>query len=266
MRSRSLPQKTETVRSCSARRALAVSSHQPRMAAHLSTRGQNIADVASGLRSGAISPDELPIQYVARDGQNIAINNRSLLALRRAGLDPTVTVDVSGDAFAEARITNRLAEMGGQPSDTIRVRGAGPNASYFGLAIVVSPGRLRQALQLPFSTAESEDGPIVEHRPGRLTLRYDAEGEHGVVWTALRFAMVLAIRFTPDPACDAWMVEAYSSVCEFVDSAWLAALRSTAAIRGIVLSASARHFVIYFDHVGCWEVLADEIQLESADV
>lgn len=85
--------------------------------------GQNIADVASGLRSGAISPNELPIQYVVRDGQNIAINNRSLLALTRAGIEPTVTEDVTGNAFAEARITNRLAEMGGQPSDTIRVRG-----------------------------------------------------------------------------------------------------------------------------------------------
>lgn len=92
--------------------------------------GQNIADVASGLRSGNISPDELPIQYVVRDGQNIAINNRSLLALRRAGLDPAVTIDVTGDPFAEARITKRLAEMGGAPSDTIRVRGAGSNASY----------------------------------------------------------------------------------------------------------------------------------------
>jgi filamentous hemagglutinin len=92
--------------------------------------GQNIADVASGVRSGAISPDELPIQYVVRDGQNIAINNRSLLALTRAGVDPTVTVDVTGDPFAEARITNRLNEMGGAPSETIRVRGAGSNASY----------------------------------------------------------------------------------------------------------------------------------------
>jgi hypothetical protein len=65
-----------------------------------------------------------------RDGQNIAINNRSLLALRRAGVDPTATIDVTGDPFAEARITNRLNEMGGAPSETIRVRGAGSNASY----------------------------------------------------------------------------------------------------------------------------------------
>lgn len=61
------------------------------------------------------------------------------------------------------------------------------------------------------------------------------------------------------------MVEAYSRVCEVEDSNWSVSLRSTAANRGIVLSASARHFVIYFDHVGCWEVLADEVQLEPTD-
>jgi hypothetical protein len=88
-----------------------------------------VADVASALRRGVISPDELPIEYVVRGGQRIAINNRSLLALRRAGLDPIRTLDLTGDAFAETRLTQRLDEMGGVPSPTIRVRGAGPNAS-----------------------------------------------------------------------------------------------------------------------------------------
>jgi hypothetical protein len=125
--------------------------------------------------------------------------------------------------------------------------------------------RLLQVLQLPFSTAECEVGPIVEHQPGRLTLRYDAEGEEGIVWTVLGFAMVVALRFTPDPACSAWMVQAYSKVCETVDSTWIDDLRSTAEKRGAVLSASARHFVIYFDHVGCWEVLADTVRLEPSD-
>jgi len=57
----------------------------------------------------------------------------------------------------------------------------------------MKPGRLVEALLLPFSTADCEQGPIVEYRPGRLTLRYDVEGEHGVVWTLLSFSMVLAI-------------------------------------------------------------------------
>jgi hypothetical protein len=131
---------------------------------------------------------------------------------------------------------------------------------------MVSPGGgQRPVLQLPFSTAECDTGPILEHLPGRVTLRYDAEGEHGVAWTVLRFVMVLALRFTPDAACDAWMVEAYSRICEVEESVWLGDMRSTAASRGIVLAASARHFFVYFDHIGCWEVLADDVQVEPDD-
>lgn len=93
--------------------------------------GQSIAKVASGLRSGAISADELPIEYIVRNGQNIAINNRSLLAFRRAGINPTRLINKTGDELLEARLDERLAEMGGIGSDTIRVRGAGFTASLF---------------------------------------------------------------------------------------------------------------------------------------
>lgn len=92
--------------------------------------GESVADVAAGLRRGSISPSELPIRYIVRDGQRIAINNRFLLALRRGGLDPTATVNVSGNPIFETRLSQRLAEMGGFPSETIRVRGAGSNASF----------------------------------------------------------------------------------------------------------------------------------------
>jgi hypothetical protein len=70
------------------------------------------------------------------------------------------------------------------------------------------PGILREVFHLPFSTAETDTGPIVEHRPGNLSLRYDAEGPSGSVWTSLIFTTVGAVRFTPDPACSVWMVEA----------------------------------------------------------
>jgi hypothetical protein len=117
----------------------------------------------------------------------------------------------------------------------------------------MKPSSATQVLRLPYSTAECELGPIVEHRPGHLTLRYDAEGASGVVWTVLEFAMVLAVRFTPDAACEPWMVDAYSRVCEVEESSWLVELRTAAAGRHVVLAASARHLVIYFDHVGCWD-------------
>jgi RHS repeat-associated protein len=74
--------------------------------------GKTIHEVAAGLRAGTISPDQLPINVVLRDGAHYSMNNRSLMALRLAGLEPTVIRDVSQIAFWEQQLTQRLAEIG----------------------------------------------------------------------------------------------------------------------------------------------------------
>ncbi len=95
--------------------------------AHGPHAGKTIGEIAEGLRSGAISPDSLPIDYIVRNGEAVALNNRSLTALRRAGLDPTVTRDLTGNAAAEALLDSHL--RGGLPSETIRIRGGPPGTS-----------------------------------------------------------------------------------------------------------------------------------------
>jgi len=88
--------------------------------------GRTIDDVAAGLRSGAIKPSQLPIQTVTRDGVQYTINNRSLMALRKAGLDPTDITDVTGNKFFEGQLTQRLKEIGEMADDFIpRIRGGG---------------------------------------------------------------------------------------------------------------------------------------------
>ena len=79
--------------------------------------GQSIDDVAAGLRSGTIHPDQLPIQTITRDGIQYTVNNRSLIALRKAGMEPTIIKDVTGNAFFEKQISQRLSEMGGSVTD-----------------------------------------------------------------------------------------------------------------------------------------------------
>jgi RHS repeat-associated protein len=89
--------------------------------------GKTIGEVSRGLRSGEISPDELPIEYVTRNGDRVTLNNRSLAALRRAGVEPTKTIDRTGSKHHEQLLDSHL--RGGQPSDHIRVRGGGAGAS-----------------------------------------------------------------------------------------------------------------------------------------
>ena len=84
--------------------------------------GRTIEEVAAGLRSGAISPNQLPIQTITRNGIEYTLNNRSLMALREAGLDPTVVQNVTGKAFFEQQLTQRLIEMGGAvPPDFVPI-------------------------------------------------------------------------------------------------------------------------------------------------
>lgn len=55
----------------------------------------------------------------------ITMNNRSLTALSKANMKPTVLVDITGDAISEEKLTKRLFEMGNQPSETILIRKVG---------------------------------------------------------------------------------------------------------------------------------------------
>lgn len=89
--------------------------------AHGPHAGKTVGEVAAGIRSGAISPNSLPVEYVIRNGQAVALNNRSLLALRRAGVEPTITRNMTGNSAAEALLNSHL--RGGVPSEVIRVRG-----------------------------------------------------------------------------------------------------------------------------------------------
>lgn len=53
-------------------------------------KGASIQSVADRLASGELSADNLPIEYIVRDGKMITMNNRSLTALSKANMKPTV--------------------------------------------------------------------------------------------------------------------------------------------------------------------------------
>lgn len=55
----------------------------------------------------------------------VTMNNRSLTALSKANMKPTVLFDITGDAVNEAKLTQRLSEMGGQSSESIFIRKTG---------------------------------------------------------------------------------------------------------------------------------------------
>jgi len=117
-------------------------------------------------------------------------------------------------------------------------------------------------IDLPFSTAECCVGPTIHFAPGECRLKYDAEDESGgVVWTEIEFAGALAIVYTPDALVTAEMVEAYSKVSVRMDSPWIGSYRGQGRHP---LPQGLKHFVVYFDHSGCVEILAQSARLAES--
>lgn len=89
-----------------------------------------ISEVVQGLKNGKISPESLPIEIIVRNGQKITLNNRSLLALRRAGIEPKLVINRTGIKDYELLLDEHL--RGNLPSDIIKIRGGPPGTSLIG--------------------------------------------------------------------------------------------------------------------------------------
>lgn len=112
---------------------------------------------------------------------------------------------------------------------------------------------------MPISTAECDEGPIIQFTLGDCRVRYDGEDQSGTIWTEVRFHAALAMRFTPDSFVKEEMIAAYSRVCVLEPSPWVDELQGRQQQER--LRPSIRHFVLYFDHVGAVEVLAESAEL-----
>ncbi|HLY68210.1 MAG TPA: hypothetical protein VKR53_00695, partial [Puia sp.] len=95
-----------------------------------SFKSRPLSEVVQGLRNGTISPESVPIEIIVRNGQRITLNNRSLLTLRRAGMEPKIIFDKTGIEKYEYILNTHL--KGNLPSDVIKIRGGPPGTSLIG--------------------------------------------------------------------------------------------------------------------------------------
>lgn len=117
--------------------------------------------------------------------------------------------------------------------------------------------------ELPYPTADCDEGPRMDFVPGMLKLSYDYENEEGVSWVTLEFDGAIASQFIPDISVTERMLSAYSRVCECLNSEWIADLTLEAQKHGATFPNDRRHLFVYFDHAGCIEVLASNVKIEE---
>ncbi|MEO3850727.1 polymorphic toxin-type HINT domain-containing protein [Streptomyces sp. B8F3] len=77
-------------------------------------KGRRIDDVAGDLRSGVMSPNDVPIKVVIRDGNMLITNTRSAQALIRAGIPRSSwnVLDKTGDPLFEKLLSGQLRRNG----------------------------------------------------------------------------------------------------------------------------------------------------------
>jgi hypothetical protein len=118
-------------------------------------------------------------------------------------------------------------------------------------------------INLPETNAHCEIGPIIKFRPGKVEVWYDSEGENSRMWTKLYFKIATTFRFTPQNAMPAGVVSAYSRIAEQPNSAWLAEIEAITTKRHQKMFPDLRHLVVFFDHCGCLEVIAQNVEISK---
>jgi|SRR5580698_8485743 hypothetical protein len=111
---------------------------------------------------------------------------------------------------------------------------------------------------LPAPSQEFMQGPHILISPGKVTLRWDFERETGTYeWSSAEFTGVEAVSFTAHSSCTPDQARAYDRLVKVEPSDILPGLRGAG-------SKFLQHFRIYFDEVGCLDVVAEDFRPPSS--
>lgn len=99
----------------------------PRFSKEGAFKGADVAEIADDIKAGRRKPQDFRIQYIWVNGERVAVNNRSLTVLSKAGQKPAQVEDMTGRLPRSGpdclqSVLRRLDEMGGKPSRSIGLR------------------------------------------------------------------------------------------------------------------------------------------------
>ncbi len=78
-----------------------------------SLAGRSIGDVAGDLGSGTLTPKDVPVGMIVREGNSLILNTRPAQALMQAGIPRSAwsVIDQTGDPFFEELLTGQLTSI-----------------------------------------------------------------------------------------------------------------------------------------------------------
>ena len=107
----------------------------------------------------------------------------------------------------------------------------------------------------PIASQDITEGPELVVQPGRVALRFRGEVESR--WVELRFRNNLLVVFTEFSACSPEQVSAYDRLLDMGNATQLARDVLDRARRD---TSGMRHFRIFFDDVGTYDIVAREFE------
>lgn len=116
-------------------------------------------------------------------------------------------------------------------------------------------------LQIPTPSTAITSDVVSVFDGGSLILRFQFDRGGALVWGGVAFKKVRAHQWRGESHCTAWHIEgAYDTVVELEDSPWGAELLMAEPAetwgRWVI-----RHFMLFLDSAGCYEVAAESVSL-----
>lgn len=122
-------------------------------------------------------------------------------------------------------------------------------------------GKKIQLGRLPAPSTATTSEPVFEVNEIAATLRFQFDRDGVVYRSGIRFEHPRSYRFRAESHCTAWHIEGvYDTISEIQQSDWIEELTAaTPAESGTPWEM--HHFIIYFDSVGCFEVIGSSWSL-----
>ncbi len=121
-------------------------------------------------------------------------------------------------------------------------------------------GKFVRCYELPVPSTESVTDASLHVHGKNAVIRFDYYRDEASWRSGLRFKEVASTRSRSERCCTSMHIKSFDALIEIVDSQWVETQRKEIS-KTYRDEFSAKHYRIYFDSVGCFEILARDFEV-----
>ena len=121
-------------------------------------------------------------------------------------------------------------------------------------------GKIVRHYELPVASTDTITEASLSLYGNKALIRFDYYRDGKAQKSGLYFTGVASTQSRSERCSTSWHIKAFDVLLEVVDSHWVKTQREEMAERHR-REFTARHYVFYFDSVGCFEILAENFEV-----